>query len=427
MSEMDSAAIISPNPVAALDTFIDRLKKTEPSIRAWEHLDIANARETAERLAKAPDRENPLWGRIVGVKDVIDVAGMPTKAGSRALDGVIPAVKDSTVVARLRQAGCIILGKLKTTEFAYTDACDTANPVNPLHTPGGSSSGSAAAIAAGSADLTLGTQTVGSVCRPAAYCGVAAFKPSTGSTALTGVIQLARSFDTVGFFANDIKLAIAAFHSCSAQAVLRTHPPAWKELRVGFIADSFYDDCAPSVQLPLEQLRQRLATLEVTISDIRTGCDHQAIRDDQRVLMFREAAAVHGNLLDTPALLKPNWRAALEQGMRITQSQYLEARDRLTDARHRLSHAIEDVDYLIVPPVRDTAPIGLHATGDAGLIVSWTVHGGPLAVLQVAQSANGLPIAAMIVGKPWTDRQTGAFAAALQACISSMPLTHQQH
>src|SRR5260370_24876639 len=203
------------DPVENLTTTFDRLNATEPNLRAWQQVDYVGALAAAKALSESPDKypNGPLRGITLGIKDVIDVAGFPTKAGSNARAGAPSATADATVVERLRRAGCIILGKVKTTEFAFTDPCDTVNPTNPRHTPGGSSSGSAAAIAVGSAELTLGTQTVGSVCRPAAYCGVAAFKPSTGSTPAAGVTPLAPSFDTVGFFPNDIPLALAA-HSC---------------------------------------------------------------------------------------------------------------------------------------------------------------------------------------------------------------------
>jgi aspartyl-tRNA(Asn)/glutamyl-tRNA(Gln) amidotransferase subunit A len=415
------------DPVENLARTIDRLNATEPRVRAWQQVDETGALKAAkalsERHGEIPD--GPLRGITVGIKDVIDVAGLPTKAGSKARANAGPATADAKVVERLRLAGVIVLGKVKTTEFAYTDPTDTANPANLAHTPGGSSSGSAAAIAAGSADLTLGTQTVGSVCRPAAYCGVAAFKPSIGATPLAGVAPLAPSFDTVGFFARDIRLAIAAYQCCTAQPVLpqsRASSPSrnegrWKGIRVGTISDAYYEtDAEMGAALRAVETILKRGGAELVV--LATGTDFQAMREHQRTMMFFEAARAHGALLDEAELLGPNWRAGLEQGVRTSDLQYCAARDSLADARNQLAAAWCDEDFMLLPPTRSPAPEGLHSTGDAGLIVPWTIAGSPLAVLPVGRTQLALPTAVMIAGKPWTDGRTAAFAIQLQDQIA---------
>lgn len=406
-------------PLHRLHTALSRIREMDHTIKAWETIDENGALQHAAALPVIPDHKAApgLYGLTVGIKDVIDVAGMPTKAGSAARANIAPAEIDATVVTRLKNAGAIILGKTKTTEFAYTDPTDTANPANPRHTPGGSSSGSAAAVAAGMADLALGTQTVGSICRPAAYCGVAAFKPSTGSTACHGVVPLSRTFDTVGFLARDMRLAVEAF-ACCADGValeLKAAPMPWSTLRVGLIADPFYLDCDPDVAAALETGRHALERLGATLTDIKAHIDYEAMREQHRVMMFREAALAHDHLLEQRGLLGPNWRAALERGATLSESDYWDARDSLAEARVRLAAACGPVDVLLLPPTRTTAPEGLHSTGDAGLILPWTVFGGPLAVLPVGTAGNGLPTAVMIAGKPWADLATGLLAANLQS------------
>jgi len=394
-------------------------------VRAWELIDEAGARETSKKLETGKrlggDRTYPhLRGLVVGVKDVIDVAGMPTKSGSKARDAAAAAGADATVVGRLRSAGAIILGKTKTTEFAYTDPTDTTNPANPEHTPGGSSSGSAAAVAAGMADIALGTQTVGSVCRPAAYCGVAAFKPTTGMTPGFGVTPLARSFDTVGFFARRMCLAADAF-ACSVGIQMdgTTPTPGWNSSRVGVLSDAFYLDCDSSVADALDQTRRLIEHKGARVVDVASNVDFQAMREHHRTMMFCEAASVHGKLLDNPELLGANWCTALEKGLRISGAAYWAARDRLSHAKARLAEACAGVDILLLPPARSPAPKGLQSTGDAGFILPWTVFGGPMAVLPVGRAPNGLPTSVMITGKPASDIATARLAINLEADLAN--------
>jgi Asp-tRNA(Asn)/Glu-tRNA(Gln) amidotransferase A subunit family amidase len=397
-----------------LDSALSRIRDADHEIRAWESLSTELASPDAKDSAF-----DTLRGLVVGVKDVIDVAGLPTKAGSKAFAQAAPAKADAPVVARLRNAGTVILGKTKTTEFAYTDPTDTANPANLDHTPGGSSSGSAAAVAAGMADLALGTQTVGSVCRPAAYCGVTAFKPSTSSTNSAGVTPLARSFDTVGFLAKEISIAVDAFACSAGIAPISQARSAFLPLRVGMMMDPFYLNCDPSVAEAVDTARKALEQIGATIVEIKGGISYESMRENHRVLMFKEAHAVHGHLLDRPELLGPNWCTALEKGRAISETTYWEARDRLSDAKAALASACDSADILLLPPAPSTAPKGLHSTGDAGFILPWTVFGGPLAVIPVGRAADGLPTAAMISGKPWTDVRTGQVAIRLQSALNS--------
>lgn len=422
---LSPVALDTASPTQAVATALSRISRSDAIIKAWVHINADAARSAAkERERLAAQVRGPLEAVVVGVKDVIDVRGLPTRAGSAGLAEVEPAREDATVVSRLRDAGAIILGKVKTTEFAYLDPADTVNPANPLHTPGGSSSGSAAAVAAGHVPLALGTQTVGSVCRPAAYCGVAAFKPTTGSMPSRGVIPFGRTFDTVGFLANTLDLAITAFRVC-ANARWEDIPACKTRknlhgVRVGILRNAFYTDIDPACALALKRAEVLLQSHGATIVSLSAPDDFQAMRDSQRTVMFREAALAHQHLLnkETEPLLGQNWRNALRSGLAVDDTQYWHARDALVDARQGLAQLFSDVDFLLLPPVKTPAPAGLTSTGDAGLIVPWTILGSPLAVVPAGKNEQGLPLAVMVAGVPWKDSATGAFAVFLESLLA---------
>lgn len=405
----------------AVEAALSRIAVSEQTVKAWVHVDAHGAREAAklrDELDSAAHGE--LEKIVVGVKDVIDVQGMATRSGSAARQDAGPAAKDAAVVKRLRKAGAIILGKVTTTEFAYLDPAETTNPANPKHTPGGSSSGSAAAVAAGHVPLALGTQTVGSVCRPAAYCGVPAFKPSTGSMPSEGVTPFSAAFDTVGFLARTMSLAVTA--SRVSAGLGRTSSTALNPngLRIGVLQDPFYTDVTERCWRALTDVQNALHTAGATIVPVRSGVDFQAMREAQRTVMWREAAMAHTELLLDPsrfALLGENWANALRQGSQTSESQYVKARDRLVTAKHALAALFDEVDFLLMPPVRSPAPEGLKSTGDAGLIAPWTIFGSPLAVLPAGNCKNGLPLAVMLAGRPWMDEATGKLAVFAEKLI----------
>src|SRR5215470_7374272 len=204
---------------ALVERCLARIDTVDSAVHAWRYVARDSARAEADLLdheAKAGHFRGPLHGIPVGIKDIIDVAGITTLANSRLRADSAPATADADIVAALRLAGAVILGKTHTTEFAYLDPSPARNPHNTAHTPGGSSSGSAAAVGAGAVPLALGTQTIASVNRPAAYCGVAAFKPSTQSTCTNGMTALAPAFDTVGFYGSTVADAVALYEAVAA-------------------------------------------------------------------------------------------------------------------------------------------------------------------------------------------------------------------
>jgi aspartyl-tRNA(Asn)/glutamyl-tRNA(Gln) amidotransferase subunit A len=364
---------------------------TEALLRAWASFDVP---------AGLPPGAIPL-----GVKDVIDARGFPTRAGSRSRNESAAADADAEVVRRLRARGIVPVGKTATTEFAYLDPAATTNPFSSAHTPGGSSSGSAAAVGAGVVPLALGTQTAGSVCRPAAFCGTYAFKPGTGATPPPGVVPFAPTFDTVGIFGLDPELvASASLAMLGMERAISPQPRA--SLAIGVLEDEYYLDISEDCRAAFESACRALRDDGHNLVAVRLGWQFELLRQEHRCVMQHEAWSDHHALLeDEPApLLGPHWRAALEAGRALDRRRVESARESLTRAKRVALEAIAGLDFVVMPPARSTAPAGIASTGDAGLIVPWTFIGSPLAVLPVGLSGvTGLPTAVMLAGHPGHD------------------------
>src|SRR5262250_1204523 len=235
---------------ALVERCLARIEAVDAAVQAWRHVARDSARAEAELLdreARAGQFRGPLHGIPVGIKDIIDVAGMTTLANSKTRAGSPSATADADIVAALRLAGAVILGKTHTTEFAYLDPSPACNPHNIAHTPGGSSSGSAAAVGAGAVPLALGTQTVGSVNRPASYCGVAAFKPSAQSTCTHGITALAPAFDTVGYFGATVADAVALYKAVAPAFTVSFDRPSGQRYNIVRLEDSALESCDPEI------------------------------------------------------------------------------------------------------------------------------------------------------------------------------------
>lgn len=386
--------------------------ETEAVLHGWVTFDA--------RAASAAS--GPLAGIPVGVKDVIDVAGMPTRAGSRSREAATPCARDAEVVARLRAQGALICGKTATTEFAYLDPCAATNPFHPAHTPGGSSSGSAAVVGAGVVPLALGTQTAGSVCRPAAWCGTYAFKPSTRRTPLAGVEPFAPSFDTVGVFGLDLALTLrAALTMIDEDAAVErgTRLPS-----VVWLEDDYFTDLSPDCKAHLERALALLRAAGCSVRAVHTGLDFEHLRNVHRSVMQFEAYAHHGRLLDThPERIGPHWKGALQAGSRLGAGQAAQALQTLAAARERIEAVVGDADLVLGSPVRTEAPAGIGSTGDAGLIIPWTYAGTPLTVLPTGLTAAGMPLALMLAGRRGQDRAAAQHALTVSAILRDGGMT----
>src|SRR5207245_6204889 len=325
------------SPVELVDACLARIGALDGDLRAWAHVDAAGAIAIArerESEARAGRLRGPLHGVPVGVKDIFDVAGMPTTGGARSFAHTRP-VTDSAAVARIRAAGAIVLGKTVTTEFAYRDPAPTRNPWNHGHTPGGSSSGPAAAVAARMVPLALGSQTVGSVLRPAAYCGVLGFKPTHGRISAAGVLTLAESLDHVGIFARcveDCALALSLLagldpadpHSSPLPpepylAALAAPAPPRIGVLTGLVAQA-----TPEMAKHLDAIMRGLEGAGARLVDVDLPDSFPALRRAGETVLAVEAAHAHAPLYAAHAAdYPPRIKELIERGHAVSALQYL--------------------------------------------------------------------------------------------------------
>ncbi len=394
-----------------------RIDAIDGEVMAWLSIDAAGAladAEACDRETASGQSRGPLHGMPFGVKDIIDVRGVPTRAGTRARADAPPATMDATVVARLRAQGAIPLGKVHTTEFAYYEAVPpTRNPHDTTRTPGGSSAGSAAAVASGSVPFTLGSQTAGSVSRPAAFCGIGAFKPSTLSVVGTGVTPFAPSFDTVGVLAAsaaDAAFVVAAM-APDGLGFGTTPPPT--EVSAVFLDDPLIDEkTAPSVMPAMAALQARLEATGIATHTAPSSVPLGDLAAWHRTVSSYELGRVHANLLDKENLISPRLAADIRGGQALSDAAYTAALSAIIAARHTFWAALPWPALVIVPPAPGAAPVGT-ATGDPNLIAPMTALGGPIASVPCGRCADtGMPLGAMMCAPPAHD---AALAAVLNA------------
>jgi Asp-tRNA(Asn)/Glu-tRNA(Gln) amidotransferase A subunit family amidase len=395
---------------AYIDELCNRIDAVEPSIQAL--LSEPGRRERlhneAEDLRKRfPQEEGrpALYGIPIGVKDIFRVEGFPTRAGS-ALPAEEFAGPEAACVTALRNAGALILGKTISTEFAYFEPGPTHNPHNLKHTPGGSSSGSAAAVAAGLCPLALGTQTIGSIIRPAAFCGVVGFKPSFGRIPTAGVIPYAVSLDTVGYFTQDIAgIALVApvlcqhWHPLPVQSVQR--------LPVLGVPDGPYVAQASAEGLAaFEQQLALLAQAGYTIRRVEAMINIEAINRKHLRMGFAEMALVHADWFTHYAhLYRPRTAQAIREGQGVSVAELEEVRAGQQILRDELAllMANNGIDIWVSPSAPGPAPEGITTTGNALMNLPWTYAGLPVVSLPAGKTAHGLPLGLQCTGAFMTD------------------------
>ncbi len=369
-----------------------------------------------DREAKAGRWRGPLHGIPVGIKDVIDVAGATTLANSRSREGSAPATADADIVAALRLAGAVILGKTHTTEFAFFDPSPARNPHNVAHTPGGSSSGSAAAVGAGTVPLAIGNQTVASVNRPAAYCGVAAFKPSTQSTCTFGTIALAPSFDTVGFFGATVADAVALYDAVAPAFTASFDRPCAEPYRIARLDDPTLESCDAAILKRVDDAAAIFADAGHKVHRAASPVAWAALFEAQMRVFQYEVSRIHRGLLELPAdRVGPRFRELIGVGLALADGTYHDDRGQLAAARAVFWAAFPDADAILFPATPQTAPVGLASTGDPRYISPWTALGGPIVTQPIGSHADGLPIGMLVCGRPGSDRALARIACALDA------------
>lgn len=417
----------SLSPVDLLDQCFARIDRYEERVRAWVMLDRAGARAEAERLTaelKRGERRGPLHGIPLGIKDIFDVFDWPTACGSKLWAQSI-ARRDSTCVERLRRAGAVFLGKTVTTAYASFDPPPTRNPWDLTRTPGGSSSGSAAAVASGMCLGALGSQTGGSITRPAAFCGVAGCKPTYGRVSVDGVMPLAHSMDHPGPMARcvrDLALILQAIAgiderdpSCSHlmvpdyEAALLS--PTGRRLSLGLVRGLFEDRADPSMQQLMTQTAERLAKAGAEVIPIALPADFSEILSWHRTLMAVEAAMFHQlRLKKHPEDYPPRIRSLIEEGLATPAPVYAQAKQNQQRLIDELPDALHRVDALIMPAAIGAAP-DAATTGDPAFNSPWSFTGFPLISFPVGRSPEGMPLSVQFVGPPWSEAKLFQVAA----------------
>jgi Asp-tRNA(Asn)/Glu-tRNA(Gln) amidotransferase A subunit family amidase len=423
LSAADAARLIHGGEISSVELVeacLARVRDIDGQVQAWAFLDpehaLAQAR-AADELRLTGEPTGPLHGVPVGLKDIIDTADMPTENGSVLHAGRTPS-RDASVVALLRAAGAVIMGKTVTTEFATRTPGKTHNPHNPAHTPGGSSSGSAAAVAAGMVPLALGSQTTGSTIRPAAYCGVYGLKPTHGLIPRHGMFQLSRTLDHVGLFArsiDDIALLLEqlAGHDerepdsrprarVPYRAVAAAEPPL--PPMFAFVKTSLWDRVDADAR---EAFAELVAALGDRVEEIELVPALDEVLEWQRAIGGAEIAINLRREWDKGRdQLSPALRERIERGREVRAIDYLGALARIPELNASLLELFEQrYDALLTPASFGTAPVGLGSTGDPAMCALWTLCGMPALSVPLLQGENGLPLGVQLVGARHRDGQ----------------------
>jgi amidase len=401
------------SPSAVLEQSLNRIEALEPQIEAWVEINDSSARRLARELEAARDRGEALGllaGVPVGIKDIVDVAGFTTRAGAPSFAHRTPAA-DSTVARRLREAGAIILGKTHTTEFAYLDPAPTHNPWNPNHTPGGSSSGSAAAVGAGIVPMAIGSQTVGSVLRPAGYCGIVGLKPSFGRIGYGGVYALAPSFDHLGLLVTSVRDAALGL---SAIAGYDPSDPNSLDLPVEDYLAAIAQPRAPRLGLPrnyfhgatdaeneahLEDVATSLQKAGAEVVEVGFPATAPAIAEATAPVMRYEAASSHADMYAANKdAYRPSIKALIEAGLATTDAEFDRGREYVASLRDAMSALLAGVDAILMPTAPGTAPAGLTTTGPGIFCGPASFTGLPSISLPSGVAPNGLPFSVQLIG-----------------------------
>ena len=414
LSASDAAKAIAEGKITSVELVracLAHIEKVEPNVQAWTFLDpeyVLSQARAADEFRLSGAAIGALHGVPVGLKDIIDTADMPTENGSVLHAGRTPS-RDAAVASMLRGAGAIVMGKTVTTEFATRTPGKTRNPHNPAHTPGGSSSGSAAAVAAGMVPLAVGSQTGGSVIRPASYCGVFGLKPTHGLIPRSGMFQLSRSLDHVGLFARTLEDLALGLEQVAGyderdpdsrprprvpyRAIAAEEPPL--PATFAFVKTPRWSQVAPDAQEAFGELVEALGD-RVEEVDLYEG---DAI-EWQRIITDAEAAVNLDREWTTGReRLSPALRTRLERGRQVLARDYLQAAAAVSSLIAGYTELFEQrYDAILTPAAPGTAPEGLESTGDPMFNSVWTLCGMPAVTVPLMRGANGLPLGVQLVG-----------------------------
>jgi amidase len=394
-----------------IEDCLAQIDMLDPGIGAWEFVDSAGARQRAREL-DAANTMGPLHGMAIGIKDVIDVKGMPTTNGSPIYSGNI-ARMDAACVALARTAGGIIIGKTVTTELATFVPSRTKNPQNPGFSPGGSSAGSAAAVSGGMVPLAFGTQTAGSVIRPAAFCGVVGFKPTFGFVPRSGVKLQSDTLDTVGVFARTIDDAHRWYLAMAGAGRASPLPAPEHTLRISLVAN-LMQHADVEMSVAIAQAAEAMTAAGIRVREVRLPGLYDEVQADQRIVQlaenarhYRQELHHHRSLLSTPLA------SALDEGEAIDSRTYGAARARLDAARKQVDYLFSDCDAWLMPSACGAAPRGLDSTGDPVFNRLATALHLPALNLPVYRNKQRMPLGLQLIGPRHQDEKLLALAGNL--------------
>jgi Asp-tRNA(Asn)/Glu-tRNA(Gln) amidotransferase A subunit family amidase len=401
---------ITPNEIT--QACIQRIREIDPHVNAWEYIDEETIAAQLTKIASYSQESHPLYGIPIGVKDIYNTFDMPTQMGSPLWRDFTPG-NDARLIHYLRRAGAVMLGKTVTAEFAVHYQDKTRNPHELSRSPGTSSSGSAVAVATGMVPLALGSQTAGSIGRPASYCGIYGFKPTFGVLPRIGVLKTTDSLDTLGFFSRsveDLSLMFEAsrVHGENYEFVhkyidnYRSEPE--KVYRIGIVKHPRWEEASPYAKEQFAQWCERINDPKLKLEEVTlpSFCDtihatHQCIYDKSLAYYFKDEYANH-------KLMSPIFYNIIQEGLTISKEQYQEALEKQSRETREFDMWMDSYDLLITLATADEAPVGLTTpdTPDSNLI--WTYLGLPIATLPVLKGKNGLPIGINAVARKYNDK-----------------------
>ncbi len=411
-------------PVELVNACLERIEQVDEKVTAWEVIDKEKALKLAEERtieAKNGHIRGVFHGIPVAIKDIIDVSGLPTQHNCAVFRNTPPKEQDAAIVTKLKQLGAIIVGKAHTAELAYFDPSPTKNPYHLSHTPGGSSSGSAAAVAAQMIPFSVGTQTNASVARPAAYNGVGAYRPTIRKLSLEGVLSFSPSFDSLGFFGKtfkDASLGYATLNETNEWIEPKTH----RSLRIGVVVDPLYERATEEVKIVMNRARAVLAQAGHELVEVRPPYPFAAMVDAHQTIMAYEGAQQFKELVfKHEEQLGGKFCELIKNGQKIKESDYNQTCAFMEEVREKMQTFLSSYDLLLAPPADSAAPKDLATTGNPIFTTPWTFIGSPLAVIPVELDDEGLPLAIMFTSSRGADETLIQHCLQIEALFAKIP------
>ncbi|MDE0371619.1 MAG: amidase [Rhodospirillales bacterium] len=385
-----------------VESCLERIHAREREVCAWAHLDEDMALNAA-RVADATEPKSPFHGIPFGVKDIIDTADLPTECGTPIRAGHRPT-EDAACVAKMKAAGAVMMGKTVTTEYALYHPGKTRNPINLAHTPGGSSSGSAAAVADSMVPVAFGSQTSGSLIRPAAFCGICAFKPTQGITDIAGMLQLEPAFDTLGYMGRDFDDLATFFAIVHGRTPRPLDDGIGRRPRIGLCRTPMWPHAEQASIDAVEDAAEQLRSIGADVQEVRLPSSFDGLLDTHAIILKAALTRSLGeDYRDHRDQMSPVLREMIEAGFEVPKNQEETLRAHAEECRASINHAFGDRDAFLCPSVVGEAPEGILATGNPVFQAMWTLLNVPIAGIPGAVGPTGLPVGIHLVGRRGDD------------------------